>query len=62
MPEKRRKKIEDFAKDVSKNINRKLDVGVEKREKLSKEEQDVINKVMMGGFGLNNKKEDEDKD
>lgn len=62
LPEKRRKKIEDFAKDVSKNINRKLDVGVEKREKLSKEEQDVINKVMMGGFGLNNKKEDEDKD
>ena len=62
LPEERRKKIEDFAKDVSKNINKEIDTSAGKREKVSKEEQDVINKVMMGGFGFNNKKEDEDKE
>ncbi len=50
LPEERRKKIEDFAKDISRNINKKIDTEVEKRGKLSKEEQDAINKVMMGGF------------
>jgi len=59
LPEERRKKIEDFAKDVSKNINKKIDTEVEKIGKLSKEEQDAINKVMMGDSGVNNKKEDE---
>ena len=62
LPEERRKKIEGFAKDVSKNINKKIDAEVEKRGKLSKEEQDEINKVMMGVFGINNKKGDEDKE
>ena len=60
LPEERRKKIEDFAKDVSKNINKKIDTEVEKIGKLSKEEQDTINKVMMGGFGVNNKEGDEE--
>ncbi len=62
LPEERRKKIEDFAKGVSKNISKKIDTEIEKRGKLSKEEQDVVNKVMMGNFGFNNKKEDEGKD
>jgi len=56
LPEKRKEKVEEFAKDVAKNISEQA----QKRGKLSKEEQDVINKVMMGGFGFNNKKEDEE--
>ncbi len=51
LPEQRRKKIEDFAKGVPKRASE----DAEKRGKLSKEEQDVVSKFMMGGFGLNNK-------
>lgn len=53
LPEERRKKIEDFAQGVPKRASEK----VELRGKLTKEEQDAINKVMMGGFGLNSNKD-----
>jgi len=52
LSEPKKVKIEEFAKNVPKEI--------EKRGKLSKEEQGLIDNVMMGGFGLkNNKIEDE---
>jgi len=41
LPEERKEKIEDFARDVPKQI--------EKRGKLSKEDEDIVKRVMMGG-------------
>lgn len=50
LPEPRRKKVEEFAKDVPKKI--------ELKGKLSKKEQDMVDKVMMGGFGFHGDKEE----
>jgi len=54
LPEKRRERIEQFAKDVPRQI--------EKKGRLSKEEEDMVKRVMMGGFGLSNEKEEKQND
>jgi FAD/FMN-containing dehydrogenase len=62
--EKKREDVEQFARNVAKNISSqevrresKENPNVELRGKLSEEDKDIVNKVMFGGFGLNNKKE-----
>ncbi|MEK6936341.1 MAG: hypothetical protein AABW67_06135, partial [Nanoarchaeota archaeon] len=71
----RKIKVEEFAKNVAKqNLSRDVRRGVEqnliqenkieieKKGKVSKEEEDLIKKIMTGNFGFNGKPKDENPD